>query len=78
LKVHFHMLWLDGVDEPVAARPDKPRLLGPRAQIGEKWPQTARRRAPAMPKCNSRTSDPRPTRRLHDHRLLAELFEKGV
>jgi len=27
LNVHFHMLWLDGVYEPVAARPDKPHLL---------------------------------------------------
>jgi len=24
--IHFHMLWLDGVCERVAARPDKPRL----------------------------------------------------
>jgi len=35
-------------------------------------------RRPAMPKCNLRTSDPRPGRRLHAHRLLARLFEKSV
>jgi hypothetical protein len=46
--------------------------------IREKWPRTARRRAPAMPKSDSRTSDPRPHRRLRDLRLLARLFEKGV
>ena len=31
LNVHFHMLWLDGVYEPVAARPDKPHLRRARA-----------------------------------------------
>ena len=31
LNIHLHMLWLDGVYEPVAARPDKPRLHGARA-----------------------------------------------
>jgi hypothetical protein len=31
LNIHFHMLWLDGVYEPVAARPDKPRLRRARA-----------------------------------------------
>jgi len=31
LNVHFHMLWLDGVYEPVAARPEKPRLRRARA-----------------------------------------------
>ena len=29
--VHFHMLWLDGVCEPVAARPEKPRSRRARA-----------------------------------------------
>ncbi|MFN9656738.1 MAG: transposase [Dolichospermum sp.] len=31
LNIHFHMLWLDGVYEPVAARPDKPHLRRARA-----------------------------------------------
>jgi len=35
-----------------------------------------KRRAPAMPKSHSRTSDPRPNQRLRDHRLLASL-KKG-
>jgi len=52
--------------------------LGPLPGISEKWPRMARRRARAMPKFHSRTSDPRPNQRLRDHRLLAGLFEKGV
>jgi hypothetical protein len=31
LNIHFHMLWLDGVYEPMASRPDKPRLHRTRA-----------------------------------------------
>ncbi len=31
VNIHFHMLWLDGVYEPVAAGPDKPRLRRARA-----------------------------------------------
>jgi len=31
LNIHFHMLWLDGVRGPVAARPDNPRLRRARA-----------------------------------------------
>ncbi len=31
LNVHFHMLWLDGVYEPLATRPGKPRLHRTRA-----------------------------------------------
>ena len=37
---HFHMLWLDGVYEPVAARPDKPRDRGatsPHSVILGQW-----------------------------------------
>ena len=52
-------------------------VLGPLSEIGEKWPPTARRRAPAMPKSRSRTSDPRPNQRLRDHRLIARLFERA-
>ena|GEM_PF-4977166 len=36
LNVHLHMLWLDGVYEPVAARPDKPRLRLARALTSER------------------------------------------
>ena len=56
-------------------------VLGPLSGIGEKLPQTARRRAHTLPKSRSRTSDPRPNRpvwRLRDRRLLARRFEKGV
>jgi len=41
LNVHFHMLWLDGVYEPVAARPDKPRLRRARAPTSAQLTQLA-------------------------------------
>ena len=50
----------------------------PAAGNRREWPPTAMRRGPAMPKSDSRTSDPRPIRRLRDHRLLANFGEKGV
>ena len=49
LNIHFHMLMLDGVYEPMATRPDNLRLmrrrprraaLGPLSRLAEKWPQT--------------------------------------
>jgi hypothetical protein len=41
LNVHFHMLWLDGVYEPVAARPEKPRLRRARAPTSAQLTQLA-------------------------------------
>ena len=35
LNIHFHMLWLDGVYEPMATRPNKPRLHRTRAPTSE-------------------------------------------
>jgi hypothetical protein len=59
-------------------QPTRRAVLGPQPEMSEKGPRTARRRAPAMPKSHSQTSDPRPNRRLRDLRLLARLFGKGV
>ena len=39
--------------------------------------EATRPRAAEIPLANVRTSDPCPTRRVRDHRLLASLFEKG-
>jgi len=41
LNVHSHMLWLDGVYEPVAARPEKPRLHRARAPTSAQLPRVA-------------------------------------
>ena len=41
LNVYFHMLWLDGVCEPVAARPNKPRLRRARAPPSAQLTQLA-------------------------------------
>ncbi|MDP2183912.1 MAG: transposase [Pseudolabrys sp.] len=41
LNIHFHMLWLDGVYEPVAARPVKPRLHRARAPTSAQLTQLA-------------------------------------
>jgi len=41
LNVHFHMLWLDGSSEPVADRPDKPRLRRARALTSAQLTQLA-------------------------------------
>src|SRR5690606_15533728 len=41
LNVHFHMLWLDGVYEPDAVRPERPRLHRTRAPTSAQLTQLA-------------------------------------
>ena len=53
------------------------KMLGPLPEIGEKWPPTARRRGPALPKSHSRTSDPQRNWRLRDQRLLAKISKRA-
>ena len=64
LNVHLHMLWLDGVYEPVAARPDKPRLRLARALTSERQTgsvKTGKRqnRTPKIRRRETETGHPR-------------------
>ena len=52
-------------------------VLGPLPGIGEKWPRTIRRRAPAMPKFHSCTSALRPIGCLRDHPCTRQTVRKG-
>jgi len=59
-------------------QPTRSAELCPLSGIEDKRTTNGARRAPALPKSHSRTSDPRPNRRLRDHRLFARPLEKGV